>query len=96
MKVLITGGSSFTGYWFLREFASAGHDVYATFTRSGIDDYDDLRAIRVGEALKYCTPVWNCSFGDEVFLDLIKRGGGWELLCHHGAFVQDYKSSNFR
>ena len=31
MKILFTGGSSFTGYWFVRELAAAGHDVTAVF-----------------------------------------------------------------
>lgn len=95
MKVLITGGSSFTGHWFIRELAAAGHEVFATFTRLDIDDYEDLRGLRVRETVKYCTPIWGCSFGDDVFLDLLKREGNWDLLCHHGAFVRDYKSMDF-
>ena len=95
MKILITGGSSFTGYWFIRELAAAGHEVVATFTRSGIDQYDELRASRIGESLKHCTPVWNCSFGDDSFIRALRDQGDWDLLCHHGAFVQDYKSIDF-
>jgi UDP-glucose 4-epimerase len=95
VKVLITGGSSFTGHWFIRELAAAGHEVFATFTQPGVDHYDDLRGLRVGETVKHCTPIWDCSFGDDVFLDLLKREGNWDLLCHHGAFVRDYKSLDF-
>jgi UDP-glucose 4-epimerase len=95
VKVLITGGSSFTGHWFIRELAAAGHEVFATFTQPGLDHYDDLRGLRVHETVKHCTPVWGCSFGDDVFLDLLKREGNWDLLCHHGAFVRDYKSMDF-
>jgi nucleoside-diphosphate-sugar epimerase len=95
VKILITGGSSFTGYWFIRELAAAGHEVFATFTQPGIDHYDDLRALRVSETVNHCNPVWSCGFGDEVFLDLIKREPHWDLLCHHGAFVHDYKSMDF-
>jgi len=97
VKILITGGSSFTGYWFIKELAAAGHEVFATFTRAGADQYedDDLRARRVNESIKLCTPVWSCAFGDNAFVEIIKQEKGWDLLCHHGAFVQDYKSIDF-
>jgi nucleoside-diphosphate-sugar epimerase len=95
VKILITGGSSFTGYWFIRELAAAGHEVFATFTRSGAEQYDELRARRINETVKLCNPVWNCAFGDDVFRKLIEQEKNWDLLCHHGAFVQDYKSIDF-
>jgi UDP-glucose 4-epimerase len=95
VKILITGGSSFTGYWFINELAAAGHEVFATFTRAGTDQYDELRALRVNAGIKLCTPVWNCAFGDESFIKLIKQEKDWDLLCHHGAFVHDYKSIDF-
>ena len=31
MNILFTGGSSFTGSWFIRELAAAGHQVTAIF-----------------------------------------------------------------
>ena len=31
MRILFTGASSFTGYWFIRELVAAGHRVIATF-----------------------------------------------------------------
>ena len=40
MKILFTGASSFTGMWFARALASAGHDVVATF-RKRPEAYDD-------------------------------------------------------
>ena len=95
MKILFTGGSSFTGYWFIKELAAAGHEVFATFTRAGADQYDELRALRVNSSIKLCTPVWNCAFGDDSFVKLIKQEKGWDLLCHHGAYVHDYKSLDF-
>ena len=95
MKILFTGGSSFTGYWFIHELAAAGHEVFATFTRPGFDQYDELRASRVSKIISHCTPIWNCSFGDETFLKAIKQEKHWDLICHHGAYVQDYKSLDF-
>lgn len=95
MKILITGGSSFTGYWFIRELAAAGHEICATFTKSSVDQYDELRAYRVAESVKHCSPIWNCEFGDDRFLQAIDEQGDWDLLCHHGAYVRDYKSLDF-
>jgi UDP-glucose 4-epimerase len=94
MKILFTGGSSFTGYWFIKELADAGHDVVATFTRQ-YDDYDGIRLQRISKLLEKCTVVWNCSFGSDIFLDIIKSEIDWDVLCIHGANANNYKSQNF-
>src|SRR5208282_5999641 len=94
MKILFTGGSSFTGYWFIKELASCGHEVVAIF-RHPVDEYPDfLRRIRVRALIEICRPVFGVSFGDDHFLDLIK-GETWDLFCHHAAEVSDYKSPDF-
>ena len=94
MKILFSGGSSFTGYWFIRELVAHGHDVVAIF-RQGPDDYpDDSRRRRVGLLSAICRRVFGTAFGDDQFLTLIKEGG-WDLLCHHGADVTNYKSADF-
>ena len=50
MKILFTGGSSFTGTWFIKELAAAGHDVTAIF-RKPVEEYpDDVRRQRVALA----------------------------------------------
>ena len=79
MKILFTGGSSFTGSRFITELAAAGHEVTAIFRR-GTDEYDEEpRRLRVAMAAKVCRPVCGCSFGDARFLALIAEGG-WDLL----------------
>ncbi len=94
MKILFTGASSFTGFWFIRELSAAGHQVTAVF-RKGPEEYpDEVRRRRVVLATEACRPVFGYSFGDEKFLGLIKEGG-WEILCHHGADVTNYKSADF-
>ncbi|HXI88174.1 MAG TPA: NAD(P)-dependent oxidoreductase [Parvularculaceae bacterium] len=95
MKILFTGGSSFTGYWFIKELAAAGHEVFAAFTKASADQYEDLRARRVNKILDLCRPTWSCAFGDEAFLKLIAQEKDWDLLCHHAAFVKGYKSADF-
>jgi UDP-glucose 4-epimerase len=94
MKILLTGGSSFTGFWFIRELAAAGHAVTAVFRRRAEDYPDKVRRQRVALASKASRPSYGCSFGDARFLALI-RDEGWDLLCHHGADVTNYKSPDF-
>ena len=94
MKILFTGGSSFTGAWFVRELAAAGHEVTAIF-RQPADEYaDPVRRHRVAMASEVSRAVHGCSFGDETFLGLI-GDGGWDLIGHHAADVTNYKSADF-
>jgi UDP-glucose 4-epimerase len=94
MKILFTGGSSFTGLWFIRELTAAGHQVTALFRRRPEEYPDEVRRQRVVLATEACRPVHGYSFGDEKFLGLIKEGS-WDILCHHGADVTNYKSPDF-
>jgi len=94
-KVLLTGASSFTGYWFVRALTAAGHQVTAVFTRADLAAYgDELRGSRVQQLLKYCQPVFACSFGDDRFLELVKTTSP-DVVCHHGADVTNYRSADF-
>jgi nucleoside-diphosphate-sugar epimerase len=95
VKLLLTGASSFTGFWFARALAGVGHAVVATFTRAGPAQYaDGARARRVAALEGVCERVFGCRFGDERFLDLLEAARP-DLLCHHGAEVTDYKSPDF-
>jgi nucleoside-diphosphate-sugar epimerase len=94
MKILFTGGSSFTGCWFISELAQAGHEVVATF-RQRPEDYDDpLRRERVALALQHAKGVFQSSFGDDRFMELV-ASASWDLVCHHAADVTNYKSADF-
>src|SRR5688572_22947834 len=95
MKVLFTGASSFTGFWFVRELARDGHDVVAVFRREADAYAEPLRRARIGKVREVCRTVHGLSFGDDAFLDLIQREGKWDALCHHAADVTDYKSPTF-
>jgi nucleoside-diphosphate-sugar epimerase len=94
MKVLLTGASSFTGMWFARELAGAGHQVVATFQREPDQYADEVRRKRVAMVLECCRGVFGCSFGDPQFLELA-GSESWDLLCHHAADVTNYKSPDF-
>lgn len=95
MKILFTGASSFTGFWFVNELAAQGHEVWTTFTGSDADSYDGVRAERLKKLLELSTPVWGCRFGGENFLKLANQEKHWDMLCHHAADVRDYHSLDF-
>jgi nucleoside-diphosphate-sugar epimerase len=95
VKLLITGGSSFTGLWFCKALADAGHDVTATFRAAAAEAYDDpLRRGRVEQVLQGARGVFACKFGDDTFLELV-RSEGYDALCCHGAQVADYRNPDF-
>lgn len=92
MKILITGGSSFTGYWFIKELAARGHAITAV-VRGNRDQYTGLRKDRIEQVAQWAEIVWNCSFGDDTFIQLLDNG--YDAVCHHGAQVENYKSPDF-
>jgi UDP-glucose 4-epimerase len=94
MKILFTGGSSFTGHWFIRALAAAGHDVTAIFRRQ-TRDYADVPGRRVAALATLCRPVFEQSFGDDGFVRLVNAQSRWDVLCHHAADVTNYKSADF-
>jgi UDP-glucose 4-epimerase len=94
MKVLLTGASSFTGYWFARALAQAGAHVVAPL-RDAVANYrDGARAERVRRLSEVAEIVEAAPFGSDRFIDLAKAGG-YDVLCHHAARVGDYRSPDF-
>lgn len=94
MKILFTGGSSFSGMWFVQELVKAGHSVTVVFRRD-LKDYEGIRKHRVEKVLELCPAFFSMSFGDEAFLQAISQRGPWNLYCHHAAEVADYRSPHF-
>src|SRR5437867_13175422 len=91
MRILFTGASSFTGYWFVRELVAAGHEVVAAMRGDGA--YEGLRAERVRTVRELCEVRLGCAFGNDGFLTLAKTS--FDVLCHHGAQVGDYRGPDF-
>lgn len=84
LRILITGASSFTGSWFARSLAEAGHEVTATFRQR---EYDGLRAERVRLVSEVAHPLFETALGDVT--------GEWDVICAHGAEATDYRSPSF-
>jgi len=94
MKILFTGSSSFTGYWFIKALSEAGHDVVATFAGDELA-YDGIRKKRVELVKGLCRTEFNATFGAKNFMNALDSEPQWDILCHHAADVTDYKSPNF-
>jgi UDP-glucose 4-epimerase len=93
MRLLLTGISSFSGLWFARALAKAGHEVVAPMRAAAYAD--PLRQARINEAAKVATLVPATPFGSEAFLDLISTHGPFDVLCHHAAEAANHKSPDF-
>ena len=94
MKVLLTGASSFTGYWFASALNEAGANVVAPL-RGALADYrEGARAERVRRLSSAAEIVETAPFGSDRFFALAKVGG-YDILCHHAAQVGDYRSVDF-
>lgn len=94
MRILLTGASSFTGLWFAQHLAAAGHEVIATLRRPA-QEYSGLRRERI-ELLRKAGELWEgCEFGSEPFLAMLAKRRGIEVLCHHAATVENYRSPEF-
>ena len=92
MRILFTGASSFTGYWFVRELVAAGPEVVAVCRGDG--RYEGLRAERLRLVGELCETRYGCALGSDDFLALTKTAA-FDVLCHHGAQVGDYRSPDF-
>lgn len=91
MRILLTGGSSFTGLWFARNLSAKGHTVVAPLRGS---NYSGLRGNRVGELRRVAEIVEDCPFGSPRFLNLA-GSGTWDILCQHAATTGDYRNPDF-
>ncbi|MEC7839745.1 MAG: NAD(P)-dependent oxidoreductase [Chlamydiota bacterium] len=94
MHILFTGGSSFTGFWFVKTLADAGHTITAPLFHS-LNEYKGTRKRRVELLKSYSEIIENCSFGSKDFLKVIDSKERWDLICHHAADVTNYKDSQF-
>ena len=93
MKILFTGASSFTGFWFVQTLAAAGHEILCPLTKNP-EDYTGTRGQRIEKLKSGCRLIPRAPFGSEAFLNVI-RENNFDLLGHHAADVTDYKSPAF-
>jgi len=92
MKILLTGVSSFTGYWIAKAVAQAGYEICCPLTGDG--SYEGVRKNRMEALPQSVHIVRHAAFGTESFIRLI-RDFRPDALCHHGAYVKNYRSPDF-
>jgi len=93
MKILFTGASSFTGSWIAKALTAQGHQITAPLRRR-ISSYDALRHRRMAQLGQNVAVIEHCPFGGPRFRQLM-QDGGFDLLCHHGAQVDNYRAEDF-
>lgn len=94
MNILLTGASSFTGFWFARTLAEHGHKVFATFQGTA-ESYSGMRKRRIDDLPPQVQRLWETSAQSERLLRLLREQPQWDLLCLHGAFVTGYRDPGF-
>lgn len=96
MKLLFTGSSSFTGFHILNELAKNDNlDIHAIVSKK-ITQYDGLKRLRLNLLNEKIKIHENIQFGDDAFLDLLKLNNEkFDILCCHGAYVENYNSNEF-
>ena len=94
MNILLTGASSFTGCWFAESLAAAGHDVVAPLRGNLDSPSDPARSERLRRLRGKVELVPACGFGSAKFL-VVTRNCDFDVLCHHGAEVGDYRNPEF-
>jgi nucleoside-diphosphate-sugar epimerase len=93
MRALLTGASSFSGYWFATKLRAAGFGVTAPLRGVPLS-YSGVRGERVRKLAEVAEIVGDCSFGSAAFLELVAKHD-FDVLCHHAARVGDYRSLDF-
>jgi UDP-glucose 4-epimerase len=93
MNILLTGASSFTGYWFASKLAEAGHKLVTPLRREP-GQYEGVGAERVRRLSLVADIVPHCAFGSPRFLALVGERD-FDVLCHHAAEGRDAASADF-
>ena len=92
-RVLFTGLSSFTGYWFTEKLAEKGYKVVGCLSHNK-SDYNSDQTERLNQANSSIRIEQNVSFGSESFLQLISDFKP-EVFSFHHALVAGYKDPSF-
>jgi len=91
-NILLTGASSFTGFWFAQKLHKEGFSLVCPLPRKE-EDYIDLKKKRLELLKDRVNLIYDCPFGSPFFLELCNDN--YQTLCLHGAFVENYSSDRF-
>ena len=98
MNILFSGGSSFTGYWFVKELRSRGHDVLCTFRGSSLEGYSELRGWRASELCQQGPAAFDCTVEEMIdrATHTILIGRVRAIRCTDGAGALIYAHGRFQ
>jgi len=92
-RIILTGVSSFTGFWIAKSLAKAGHLLICPLPRPS-DSYKDLKKKRLNALAEDSIQInYNSPYGSDQFMKLLSDGA--DLICFHGSVVKDYNSRDF-
>ena len=94
MRVLFTGSSSFTGYYFLKEINKQKIKTFAIFSRNISSYKKNYQKEILKSELKYIKPRLNIKFGSPKYLKLIQNEKIDTICFHHfivGNLDKEYK-----
>lgn len=89
-RVLLTGGSSFSGLWIAEALAAEGWRVVAPLRRRE-EDYEGLRLARVQRLKAVAETCFEVDFATPAVDDVVQRCGPFDLFAHHGADIPNYR-----
>ena len=91
-RILLTGGTSFSGLWIAEALRAGGHEVTAAVTREP-GAYQGLRAERLSRLSANSRVVWSAPVASAAFLKVLDEG--WDILALHGADIPNYRAADY-
>ena len=94
MRVLLTGASSFTGFWIARALLDQGVEVVGAL-RGRRDEGEPLRQQRLARLAGRCPLVVEAGMGTSSLLEVAAAERPFDLLWLHGAEVGAFRRADY-
>jgi len=99
-KILFTGLSSFTGFYFINQLSNNKNNKIFCILSKNKKDYDFFKKKRISliSKKKNVNLIFNVKFGDKKFINLLSKEK-FNFLCFHHAYTKNYnndKKFNFK
>ena len=97
-RIIFTGGSSFTGYHFIKQLNQNKIKVivFFSFSKKDIDKFNKNKIKRINYIIKHNTCFFECIYGSKNFINTLAKFNQIDIFCHHFAYTKDYNNNNFK
>ena len=97
-SIIFTGGSSFTGYHFIKQLNQNKIKaiVLFSFSRKDVNKFNKNKIKRINYVIKNNTCFFECIYGSKKFLNILNKFDQIDIFCHHFAYTKDYNNNNFK